>query len=296
MFDPEQNREFLDYYLDVRFDLSSILFITPANQCLNEHGLKGRELKINGAALKAIIDGYAREAGVRGLENQLRKIMRQTTLQIARGHKKKVTVTKKNIKTYLGNPKFNPDDFYRSPPAGVVCGLAWTALGGTTLFIEAAAIRDKNSGLKQTGQLGKVMAESTEIAYSYIRAKLAQDREYKDFFTDHLIHIHVPAGATPKDGPSAGITIALAIYSLVTQRAVATDIAMTGELTLTGKILPVGGVKEKTIAAKRLKIKTIIIPEANRKDYEELADYIRQGIEVRYVDYFTDLLKFIHKS
>ncbi len=331
VLDPEQNIEFLDHYLDVRFDLSNILFVTTANQLdtiprplldrmeviklsgyITEekieiakrflvpkqrkgHGLKASEVNISDAALKKMIEGYAREAGIRGLENQIKKIMRKVTLHQAEENTDRVSVTPKNLADYLGHPIFTTEELYEKAIPGVVLGLAWTAMGGATLYIEANGIKARGSGFKQTGQLGSVMQESSEIAYSYVRSVLSEKKDYKEYFNEHFIHLHVPEGATPKDGPSAGITMALALYSLATGKAVKKGLAMTGELTLTGKVLPIGGVREKTIAARRVKVFELIFPAQNRKDFEELPDYIRQGVTAHFVDYFDDVLKIVFK-
>lgn len=327
VLDPEQNKDFLDHYLDVRFDLSNILFITTANQldtipqplldrmeiiklpgyileekmeiakrylipkARKEHGLRASEIHISEGAVRKMIDGYAREAGVRSLEQQIRKIMRKATLILAEKKTGKIRVTESNLTEYLGNPVFTTEEPFSKAIPGVTMGLAWTAFGGDTLYIEANAVAGKTSGFKQTGQLGKVMQESSEIAYSYIKSLLSHQKKYRHFFDTHFIHLHVPAGATPKDGPSAGITMALALHSLVTNTPVRDKIAMTGELTLTGKVLPVGGIREKTVAARRAGIHELILPAANRKDFEELPDYLRKGITVHYAGYFDDVLK-----
>jgi len=327
VLDPEQNIDFLDHYLDVRFDLSNILFVTTANQLdtiprplldrmeviklsgyiMEEkieiakhflvpkqrkgHGLKANEVNISDAALKKIIEGYAREAGIRGLENQIKKIMRKVTLHQYEENKDKINITPKNLAEFLGHPVFTTEELYEKAIPGVVLGLAWTAMGGATLYIEANGIKAKGNGFKQTGQLGSVMQESSEIAYSYIRSLLSENKAYKEYFNEHFIHLHVPEGATPKDGPSAGITMALALYSLATGKAVKKGLAMTGELTLTGKVLPIGGVREKTIAARRVKVFELIFPAQNKKDFDELPDYIRKGVTAHFVDYFGDVLK-----
>jgi ATP-dependent Lon protease len=331
VLDPEQNHNFLDHYLDVHFDLSNVLFITTANQLdtiprplldrmevislagyimqekvqiakkfliprqIREHGLTAAEVHITDKALCHIIEGYAREAGVRNLENQIKKILRHATLMQAEGKQKTFRVSIKNVKKFLGKPVYATEELYNKELPGVVVGLAWTALGGSTLYIEASAIAAQSPGFKQTGQLGGVMQESSEIAYSYIRSLIATQKDHADFFNKNFIHLHVPEGATPKDGPSAGITMALALYSLATQKPARLGIAMTGELTLTGKVLPIGGVREKTIAARRVKVKELIFPKENRKDFEELPDYIREGITAHFVDYFTDVLKVVYK-
>jgi ATP-dependent Lon protease len=327
VLDPEQNHNFLDHYLDVRFDLSNVLFIATANQLdtipgplldrmeiihlagyilqekvaiarkyliprqLEEHGLTTDELHITEEALSLIIDRYAREAGVRNLENQIKKIMRHVTLKLAEGDTKRFAVDPGNLENFLGKPVFTTEELYNRDVPGAVLGLAYTPMGGTTLYIEANAIKSRNSGFKQTGQLGKVMQESAEIAYSYIRATFPNNQVIKNFFDENMIHLHVPAGATPKDGPSAGITMALALYSLAMNKPVKENLAMTGELTLTGKILPIGGVKEKTIAARRVGVKEIILPSENRKDFEELPAYVREGITVHFAYKFEDVLK-----
>lgn len=327
VLDPEQNSDFLDHYLDVRFDLSNVLFVTTANQLdtiprplldrmeiiklsgyimeekveiakrylvpkLREnHGLKASEVAISDSALVSIVDGYAREAGVRSLENNLKKIMRKVTLMQAEKGAGKISVSQKNLSDFLGQPIFTTEELYKKSIPGVTLGLAWTAMGGATLYIEASGIKGKGGGFKQTGQLGSVMQESSEIAYSYIRAKLSGDKKGESFFDDHFVHLHVPAGATPKDGPSAGVTMALALYSLAKDKPIRKGLAMTGELTLTGKVLPIGGVREKTIAARRVKVFELIFPAENRKDFEELPDYLKEGITAHFVEYFDDVLK-----
>jgi ATP-dependent Lon protease len=324
VLDPEQNSTFLDHYLDVPYDLSNVLFVTTANQLdtipgplldrmevirlsgyvqeekvqiakrylvpkqLKEHGFAPDEIEFTEAALAHIADRYAREAGVRNLEKQIRKIIRKVTLRQAEGKEAHFTIDRDDVEEYLGNPRFKTEQLYDKPIPGVVLGLAYTSLGGATLYIEANAIEAKNAAFRQTGQLGDVMKESAQIAYSYVRSLLGKQEE--DFFDRHIVHLHVPAGATPKDGPSAGITMALALYSLATNKPVKEGLAMTGELTLTGKVLPIGGVKEKTIAARRVGIKELIFPKDNKQDYDELADYIKEGLTVHFADYFQDVL------
>jgi len=337
VLDPEQNKDFLDHYLDVRYDLSNILFITTANQTdtipqalldrmeliklpgyileekvqiakkyliprqIKEHGLKKSEVKTSDEALRRTIDEYSREAGVRSLEKNIAKIMRQVTLRQSESGQKSFSVTKNNLEKFLGKPVFTTEKLYSKDLPGVSLGLAWTSLGGTTMYVEASSVKSKNSGFKQTGQLGKVMQESSEIAYSYVRSILCENPKSKDngmadYFKDHFIHLHVPAGATPKDGPSAGITMALAIYSLATNKAVRRDVAMTGELTLTGKVLPIGGVREKTIAARRVGVFDLIFPKENQKDFEDLPDYLKKGIKPHFVDYFHDVLDVVYNN
>jgi ATP-dependent Lon protease len=327
VLDPEQNSDFLDHYLDVRFDLSNILFVTTANQLdtiprplldrmeviklsgyileekieiakrflvpkqRKEHGLKASEVNITEGALRKMIDGYAREAGVRSLENQIKKIMRKVTLSQAENGDKKINVNTMDLVQYLGQPVFITEELYEKAIPGVTLGLAWTAMGGATLYIEASAVKAGSGGFKQTGQLGNVMQESSEIAYSYVRSILSTDTKLKGFFGENFIHLHVPEGATPKDGPSAGITMALALYSLASNKAIRQGLAMTGELTLTGKVLPIGGVREKTIAARRVKVHELIFPAENRKDFDELPEYIRKGVNAHFVHYFDEVLK-----
>lgn len=331
VLDPAQNFSFLDHYLDIPYDLSKVLFVTTANQLdtipeplrdrmevirlpgyileekieiakrylvprqLKEHGFGAKDIKFTDGALRLIADKYAREAGVRNLEKQIRKIVRKIALASAENGQKTFSIQEKNIEKFLGKPIFYTERLYPNPIPGVVLGLAYTAFGGTTLYIEAAGIRHSGGGFKQTGQLGSVMQESAQIAYSYVQSILCCGDPPNNFFNENIIHLHVPEGATPKDGPSAGITMALALYSLATGKAVKDGIAMTGELTLTGKVLPIGGVKEKTIAARRVGIKELILPFDNKKDFEELPDYIREGIKVQYTDYFKDVLKIAYK-
>jgi ATP-dependent Lon protease len=327
VLDPEQNVDFLDHYLDVRFDLSDVFFICTANQLdtiprplldrmeviklagyimqekleiakrfilprqLKKHGVTRNKLLITVGALRRIIDGYAREPGVRGLENHIKKIIRKGVKELVEKRTERVRVEADDVETYLGKQPFTDERLYKEMVPGVVTGLAWTSLGGDTMYIEAAQIVARKPGFKQTGQLGNVMVESAEIAYTFIRSFLEQDEKAVEFFDRHFIHLHVPAGATPKDGPSAGITMATALYSLVKNKPVRKDLAMTGEISLTGLVMPIGGVKEKTLAAKRAKIKTLIFPSQNRKDFEELPEHIRKGLKVHYVSRFEDVLK-----
>lgn len=222
--------------------------------------------------------------------------MRKVTLKLAEKKGIYYSISIKNLIQYLGKPVFTTETLYKKLIPGVTLGLAWTSLGGTTLYIEASAIKSKSAGFKQTGQLGDVMKESAEIAYSYMRSFLCNENaKYEDFFNQHYIHLHVPAGATPKDGPSAGITMALALYSLSINKPVQNNFAMTGELTLTGKVLPIGGVKEKTIAACRVGIFELIFPKENKNDFEELPDYIKKGITAHFVEYFKDVLIIAYK-
>lgn len=331
VLDPEQNKDFLDHYLDVRYDLSNILFITTANQLdtvpqplidrmeviqlpgyileekveiakryliprqAERHGLKMKEINITDKALGILIDKYAREAGVRNLEKRIQKIMRKVTLKQAEEGVQKVNISQKNVEEFAGKPVFTTEKLYEKSMPGVTLGLAWTSMGGATLYVEANSVVSKSGGYKQTGQLGNVMKESTQIAYSYIRSILCQKEKYCKFFDNNQVHLHVPAGATPKDGPSAGITMALALYSLATEKPVRRDLAMTGELTLTGKVLPVGGIREKTIAARRVGVYNLVFPKDNKKDFDELPDHLKNGIKPTFADYFDDVLKVAFK-
>lgn len=327
VLDPEQNRDFLDHYLDVRFDLSNVFFICTANQLdtiprplldrmevihlagyileekleiarrylipkqLKAHGLKRAQVKIGKRALRRIIDGYAREPGVRGLENQIKKIMRKAGRRVVETSDAVLNADREELADLLGQPSFHEQDLYRRMIPGVVRGLAWTSMGGDTLFVEASRVQTGKPGFKQTGQLGKVMVESSEIAYTFVRSLLSSDDQAIEFFKKNFLHLHVPAGATPKDGPSAGITMATALYSLVRQKPVRHQLAMTGELSLTGQVMPVGGIKEKTIAAKRAKVKHMVLPERNRKQFEELPDHVKAGITPHFVSTFADVLE-----
>jgi len=327
VLDPEQNADFVDHYLDLPYDLSNILFVTTANQLdtipgplldrmevirlagyvtqekveiakrylipkqLTEHGFEEDEISVSDEALRIIVNKYAREAGVRNLEKQTLKIIRKVALKQAEEEQISFNIEADEVEDYLGKPNFQQEKLYNRDLPGVALGLAYTSLGGATLYIEATAIRAKSPSFKQTGQLGDVMKESAQIAYSFVRSRTCQEEDCADFFDTNHVHLHVPAGATPKDGPSAGITMALALYSLATNRAIRNDIAMTGELTLTGKVLPIGGVKEKTIAARRIGISELIFPEDNRRDFEDLPDYIKEGISAHFVDRFDDVLQ-----
>jgi len=331
VLDPEQNATFRDHYLDVPFDLSNVLFVATANtldtipaplldrmevirlsgyvleekleiakrylipKALESHGLKPGQVVLRKEALAALIDGWAREAGVRTLENRIKKVMRKAATEFATGRTEPMTITKKDLPDLLGQPLFTTEELFEDVP-GVVTGLAWTSMGGATLPIEATAVPSKGKGFKQTGQLGNVMVESSEIAYSYVMAHLKEYGAEPDFFDTRFVHLHVPAGATPKDGPSAGVTMATALISMLTGKPVRKKLGMTGELTLTGRVLPIGGVKEKTIAARRAGLKILIFPEANRKDFLELPDYLQEGIEVHFAKEYKDVYKVAFKK
>lgn len=326
VLDPEQNRDFLDHYLDVRFDLSNVFFICTANQLdtiprplldrmevitlsgyileeklqiaknfiipkqLKQHGLHAKQLTITPKAISEIIDGYAREPGVRGLENQIKKIMRKCVKRLVEKKEASVKVDVGDLPDLIGKRLFPDEDIFKIPTSGVVMGLAWTSLGGDTLYVEATKVHTGKPGFKQTGQLGNVMVESSEIAYTFVRALLSRSNKSKDFFASHFVHLHVPAGATPKDGPSAGITMAAALYSLAINTPVKKRLAMTGELTLTGLVMPVGGIKEKMIAAKRAKVKEVVLPKQNEKDFADLPDHIKKGLTPHFVERFEDVV------
>jgi len=326
VLDPEQNATFRDHYLDVPFDLSNVMFIATANQldtipaalldrmevirlsgyileekleiarrflipkALRNHGLKPGQVTIRKDTLAALIDGWAREAGVRTLENRIKKIMRKAAREFAAGRAEPMAIGRKDLPGILGQPVFTTEELFEDV-AGVVTGLAWTSLGGATLPIEATAMPSKSKGFKQTGQLGNVMVESSEIAYSFVMARLKEYGASEDFFDTHFVHLHVPAGATPKDGPSAGITMATVLISMMKGKPVRKKLGMTGELTLTGRVLPIGGLKEKTIAARRAGLKVLIFPEGNRKDFAELPDYLKEGLEVHFAKEYKDVYK-----
>ncbi|MFZ0467989.1 MAG: endopeptidase La [Thiogranum sp.] len=328
VLDPEQNSDFLDHYLDVPFDLSRALFICTANQLdtipaplldrmeviqlsgylasekldiarnhllprqLERNGLKKRgQLRIDKAALRKIVEQYAREAGVRRLEKYLGQIARKAVVKILHGEKQPIHVRVGDVEDYLGKPVFTRDKPLTG--VGLITGLAWTAMGGATLSIEATRIHSFSRGFKLTGQLGEVMKESAEIAYSYILANASRWGASPDFFENSLVHLHVPAGATPKDGPSAGITMASALLSLAKNRKPVGNMAMTGELTLTGQVLPVGGIREKVIAARRAGVKQLILPAANKGDFEEIPEYIRTGVTVHYAARYSEVAELL---
>ncbi|MCP4688334.1 MAG: endopeptidase La, partial [Desulfobacterales bacterium] len=242
-------------------------FLIPKQ--LEQHGLSGDQIALSEEVLRKIIDGYAREAGVRGLENNIKKILRKSAKTIVETGVDRVEIEGDGLRELLGKRVFSEEQIFKKTKVGVIKGLAYTSFGGATLHIEAVMVPAKGPGFKQTGQLGDVMVESSEIAYTYIRSLLRDDEEANAVFKKNLIHVHVPAGATPKDGPSAGITLACAVYSLVKNRPIVENLAMTGELTLTGMVMPIGGVKEKVIAARRANITTLIFPAENREDFED---------------------------
>ncbi|MFN3397798.1 MAG: endopeptidase La [Sulfurimicrobium sp.] len=327
VLDPEQNSDFLDHYLDVRFDLSKVLFVCTANQLdtipgplldrmevirlagyitaekitiakhhlwpkqLEKAGMKRGELAISDAGLKHVIEGYAREAGVRNLEKQLGRLVRKSVVKLMDGEQGPARLGVEQVETYLGKPLFTNEKPLSG--LGVVTGLAWTAMGGVTLSIEATRVHTRNRGFKLTGQLGDVMKESAEIAYSYVTSHLKEFKGDLKFFDEAFVHLHLPEGATPKDGPSAGVTMATALLSLARNQKVVRPLAMTGELTLTGEVLAIGGVREKVIAARRIKIMELIMPEANRRDFDELPAHIREGVKVHFARQFRDVVKVV---
>ena len=326
VLDPEQNFSFADHYLGVPFDLSRVMFITTANlidpipsplrdrmeiitlsgytaeeklgiaknflmpKQLEEHGITGKNIKINDSAILQITTHYTRESGVRNLEREIANLCRKVAKRIAEGKIKSYHISAGNLSKYLGVPKFLPEEEMEKDEVGVATGLAWTEAGGDIIYIEATTMKGKGE-LTLTGQLGDVMKESARAALSYIRSKAKNLGIDNDEFSKNDIHIHVPAGATPKDGPSAGITMATAIASAFTGKLVSKSIAMTGEVTLRGRVLPIGGLKEKSLAAKRMGIKKIIIPKGNKKDLEEIPKYVKKDMEFIPVEIMGEVLK-----
>ena len=329
VLDPEQNINFRDHYLDLPFDVSQILFITTANtsdtiplplldrmevirlsgyisneklaiakrylipKSLLGAGLGKADVKYDRSNLLSIAQGFSREAGLRNYEKALDKIHRKIAKKVVlKELKLPVAITKSDLVEYLGKPLFLEDDQNTIIKPGMAIGLAWTSLGGATLTIEAVANPGKE-GFRLTGQMGDVMQESASIAYTFIRQVVEGFGVTKDFFENHQIHLHIPAGATPKDGPSAGITMASALLSLVRDKRIKRNLAMTGELSLVGRVLPIGGLKEKTIAAKRNKIKQIIIPQQNEKDLDAIPDHVKKGITFHLVDHMDEVIEKI---
>lgn len=326
-FDSEQNSRFWDHYLDLPFDLSQVLFICTASQpdtiptalldrmqvirlagyitdekiaiarkhlwprLCDSAGVRQNRVQISKAALRQVVEGYAREAGMRTFEQQLSRILRKAAVKLLQDGAKPVRIGIADVEAYLGAP------FYRYEPpitsAGSAIGLAVTAKGGTILFIEAAKVHTRNRGFKLTGMLGNVMKESAEIAYSYVVANLERFKANPAFFDDSFVHLHVPEGATHKNGPSAGITIATALLSLARNQRLPSSLAMTGELTLSGKVLSVGGIREKVTAARRVKVMEIILPEYNRRDFSELPDHVRKGLTVHFVRSYAEVVRIV---
>jgi ATP-dependent Lon protease len=328
VLDPEQNTEFYDNFLEMGYDLSKVLFVATANSLstiqpalrdrmeiinvngytieekieiakkhllpkqLAEHGLESKHLKIGKRQLEKIVEGYTRESGVRGLEKQIAKMVRYAAKSIAMDVDYNITISNNDIVEILGHPKLERDKYENNDVAGVVTGLAWTRVGGDILFIESILSKGKGN-LTITGNLGKVMKESATIAMEYIKANAEQLDINPEVFEKYNVHIHVPEGATPKDGPSAGITMLTSLVSLFTQKKVKKSIAMTGEITLRGKVLPVGGIKEKILAAKRARIKELILCEENKKDVEEIKEDYLKGLTFHYV---TEMSEVIEKA
>lgn len=326
VLDSEQNSRFRDHYIEMPVDLSEVLFIATANEVsgipkplldrmelievssytenekfhiAKEHlvekqksknGIKKEQLTITDSALKDIIRLYTREAGVRSLERTIGKLCRKAAREIFKDSEAAVKVTKTNLKTYLGNPKYSPEKKNDRAEVGIVRGLAWTSVGGVTLEVEVNVLPGKGE-LVLTGKLGDVMKESAQAALSYVRSISEEYGIDAEFYTKHDIHIHIPEGAVPKDGPSAGITMATAMLSAITDRPVRADVAMTGEITLRGRVLPIGGLKEKLLAAKVIGIKTVCIPKDNEKDLEEISKEITDGMEIVPVERFSQVEK-----
>lgn len=324
--DSEQNNKFRDHYVEIPIDLSEVLFIATANSVqdiprplldrmelievssytenekehiakehliqkqMKKNGLKDGELTISSSALRRMISGYTREAGVRNLERKIGEICRKAAREIYQGDKTKIKITESNLEKYLGKEKYSFDKANEQDEIGIVRGLAWTSVGGDTLQIEVNVMPGKGD-IKLTGQLGDVMKESAQIGLSYIRAISKKWGIDKEFFKENDIHIHVPEGAVPKDGPSAGITMATAMLSAATGKKVRADIAMTGEITLRGRVLPIGGLKEKLLAAKNAGIKTVCVPKKNEKDVEEVSAEITKGLEIVYVESMDEVLE-----
>jgi len=331
VLDPEQNFSFGDHYLDVPFDLSKVMFITTANildtippalrdrmevlmlhgYTLDEkikianryliprqrdaHGLNAKRIKFSAGAVKQIVMGYTREAGLRNLEREIANVCRGVASKIAEDKIKSQTIKVEDLHGFLGPVRVTSETKARITTPGVATGLAWTPTGGELLFIEATAMKGRK-GLTLTGQLGDVMKESATAALSFARANAKALGIDEDFFDSHDLHIHVPAGAIPKDGPSAGVTMLTALTSLLTDTQIPKDLAMTGEITLRGQVLPVGGVKEKVLAAHRAGIKTIILPDWNRRDLEDIPKKVEKDIKFHFVDKMLDVIDIALKN
>jgi ATP-dependent Lon protease len=329
VLDPEQNATFRDHYLDLPFDLSEVMFITTANSLdtipgplrdrmeiiqlagyteaeklqiakrylvprqIERNGLTTKRIAFTDPGLKAIISDYTREAGVRQLEREIGSVVRKVARQVAEGTlTRKMSITEPRVRELLGKRKFYSETRRRTSRPGVATGLAWTPVGGEVLFVEATAMPGSGH-LTITGQLGDVMRESAQAARSYVRANAPEmfPELPDDWFASHDIHIHVPAGAIPKDGPSAGVTMVTALTSLLSGRAVRADVAMTGEVTLTGQVLPIGGLKEKSLAAQRSGVHTIIAPQLNEADIDEIPDHLRKSLHFVFVSTIDEVLE-----
>ena len=327
VLDPEQNSSFYDNFLELGYDLSKVMFIATSNSLstiqpalldrmeiinvtgytieekveiakqhllpkqLKEHGLTKEHLKVGKAQLEKIVEGYTRESGVRGLEKQIAKTVRYAAMKIAMEESYNIKISNEDIIEILGAPRLERDKYENNQVAGVVTGLAWTRVGGDILFIESTISKGKGT-LNMTGNLGKVMKESATIALEYIKSNAEKLGLKQEVFEKYNVHIHVPEGATPKDGPSAGITMLTSLVSLFTQRKVKKSLAMTGEITLRGKVLPVGGIKEKILAAKRARIKEILLCEENKRDIDEIKPEYLKGLTFHYVREMSDVLAF----
>jgi ATP-dependent Lon protease len=326
VLDPEQNNSFRDHYLGVPFDLSNTMFICTANltdsiqaafldrmevirlagytedekveiakrhlvpKQLEEHGITPEHLLVTDNALRVMINSYTREAGLRNLEREIASIARKVARKVAEGQTGTVKMTPASLPKFLGAPKILPDEILKKDAVGIAMGLAWTATGGDVMFIEGTAMKGKGR-LTLTGSLGDVMKESAQAALSYARTRARQFGIKEEFFATHDVHVHVPEGAIPKDGPSAGITIATAMISVFTNRPVRRSVAMTGEITLRGNVLPIGGLKEKILAARRAGLTTILVPKLNKKELDEVAPQLKRGLDIHLVDEVEDVLK-----
>jgi len=326
VLDPSQNKDFVDHYIDVPIDLSQCLFVCTSNaldtipgplrdrmeviqvsgytaddkleiarkhllpKAREDAGLKTGNSIVSDAALRTLIVKYCREPGVRNLQKQIEKMFRKIAFELATKQSSKVTVNDSNLEKFVGAPIFPKDRIFDSTPTGVVMGLAWTSLGGVSLFIETVAVApSEKAALRCTGQMGDVMKESTEIAFSFARRWLHEHEPTNDFFDKNQIHMHIPEGATPKDGPSAGITMTTTLLSLAMGKPVRQKLAMTGEMSLTGSVLPVGGIKEKVLASQRAGVDTVILPVDNKRDWEELDDKTRELTRVHFASTYRDV-------
>ncbi len=326
VLDPEQNFSFSDHYLDVPFDLSKVMFITTANildtippplldrmevirlmgytddekikiakkflipRQREAHGLSEKQIEFSRGVIRRIINGYTREAGLRNLEREIASICRGVASRIAEGESEAISIRVKDVSRYLGHVRFTTEETTRTQAPGVATGLAWTQAGGEILFVEATVMKGKG-GLTLTGQLGDIMKESATTALSFIRSHAVELGIAEDFYANMDVHIHLPAGAIPKDGPSAGVTMLTSLASLLTGKMVKNDLAMTGEITLRGQVLPVGGIKEKVLAAHRMGIQTVILPRQNKKDLEDIPKKVQRQIQFQFVDRMMDVLK-----
>ena len=323
--DPEQNNKFNDHYLEVDYDLSNVMFITTANtlnihpslldrmevirlpgyvedekieiakkylipKTISSHGLKKSEWKINNKALKEIIKYYTREAGVRNLEREISNLIRKAIRELSSSKKNSISIIPKNLEKYAGVRKFRENELEDKDLIGITTGLAWTEVGGELLLVEAVAVNGKGR-IISTGKLGEVMKESIRAAESYVKSRSDDFGIDSNFFNSKDIHVHIPEGATPKDGPSAGVAMCTSIVSVMTGIPVKRDVAMTGEITLRGRVLPIGGLKEKLVAANRSNIKTVLIPKENERDLTEISKKLLKGLKIVTVSNVDDVLK-----